>query len=213
VAWNETGDRVPERNLGAFAGWSTGNDFGVESPRHPHSIQHCCTGNSSRAVYYVWEHILRCKDGKLSVNLLLNRASEWADVYSHIPYQGKVEINIKKPLAGVLVRMPEWVPANSPDVRARTQAARRNFGWHGRYLNLGGARPGEVITVTFPIPQRQTTETIGNVSYKLRLKGNTVVSIDPPGQNGPLYEREYYLQDRAPERRVQRFVAGGPLSW
>ena len=34
VAWNETGDHVPERNIGAFAGWSTGNDFNVESPDH-----------------------------------------------------------------------------------------------------------------------------------------------------------------------------------
>jgi hypothetical protein len=213
VAWNETGDRVPERNVGAFAGWSTGNDFGVESPRHPHSIQHCCTGNSSRTVYYIWEHIVDWEKDRLRVNLLLNRASEWADIYSHIPYQGKVEIKVKKPLASVLLRVPEWVPAHSPEVIARTRAGRRNFGWEGRYLALGDARPGEVIAVTFPISERRTTETIGNVSYRLHLKGNTVVSIDPPGQNGPLYGREYYLAERAPSRKVERFIANEPVKW
>ena len=120
VAWNETGDHVPERNIGAFAGWSTGNDFNVESPDHPFSIQHCCTGNSSRTLYYIWEHIVDYDQGKLRVNLLLNRASAWADIYSHIPYEGKVEVKVKKPLESVLVRVPEWVEGNSPQVVAQS---------------------------------------------------------------------------------------------
>ncbi|HEV2383335.1 MAG TPA: hypothetical protein VG206_26520 [Terriglobia bacterium] len=213
VAWNETGDRVPERNVGAFAGWSTGNDFGVESPAHPHSIQHCCTGNSPRTVYYIWEHILHYDKGQLRVNLLLNRASRWVDIYSRIPYQGKVELKVKAPLDDVLFRVPEWVPSNSPAVAARTQAGSRHFSWNGRYLRLGSARPGDVVSVTFPIPQRRTTETIGNVSYTLHIKGNTVVSIDPPGKNGPLYQREYYLAERAPARTVARFVPDETLVW
>jgi hypothetical protein len=45
-------------------------------------IQHCCTGSSSRSLYYVWEHMLEHKGDELRVNLLLNRASRLADVYS-----------------------------------------------------------------------------------------------------------------------------------
>ena len=70
-----------------------------------------------------------------------------------------------------------------------------------------------MVSVTFPIPQRRTTETIGNVSYKLQIKGNTVVSIDPPGKNGPLYQRESYLAERAPTRTVARFVSDQPVAW
>jgi hypothetical protein len=88
VAWNETGDHVAERSVGAFAGWSTANDFGVETPKHPRSIQHCCTGNSARTMYYIWQNILTYDQGKLRLNLLLNRASEWVDVCSYIPYEG-----------------------------------------------------------------------------------------------------------------------------
>lgn len=213
VAWNETGDHVAERSVGAFAGWSTANDFGVETPQHPRSIQHCCTGNSSRTMYYIWQYILDHDNGRLKVNLLLNRGSEWADIHSHIPYEGKVEIVVKKPLRNVLVRVPEWVPGNSPAVSARSKSGIRQVTWEGRYVNLGAASPGEVLTVTFPIFIRRTTETIGNVRYTLEIKGNTVVSIDPPGKNGPLYQRSYYLASAAPIRKVERFVPEGPIRW
>jgi hypothetical protein len=213
VAWNETGDHVAERSVGAFAGWSTANDFGVETPKHPRSIQHCCTGNSARTMYYIWQNILTYDQGKLRLNLLLNRASEWVDVCSYIPYEGKVEVVVKKPLSAVLVRVPEWVSPSDQEVEVITAAGNRQFTWEGRYLNLGSAKPGEMLTVTFPISTRRTTETIGNVFYTLEIKGNTVISIDPQGKNGPLYERAYFRAHEAPMRKVERFVPDEPVQW
>jgi len=213
VAWNETGDHVPERNIGAFAGWSTANDFTVESPQHPRSIQHCCTGNSARTMYYIWEHSVGYDDGTLRVNLLLNRASEWADVYSHIPYQGRVELKVKKPLRTVLVRVPEWVPSRSAKVTTKVRQKPIPFTWEGRYLNLGNARPGELIVITVPMSKRRVNETIGNVACNLEFKGNTVVSIDPPGRNEPLYQRPQYLASKAPLREIDRFVPKHPINW
>jgi hypothetical protein len=213
VAWNETGDRVPERSIGAFAGWSTANDFTVESPQHPRSIQHCCTGNSARTMYYIWEHILDYEDGRLRVNLLLNRASEWADVYSHIPYENRVELKVKKPLRAVLVRVPEWVRARSPEVAAKFRQRPRPFTWEGRYLNLGSARPGDLLAIILPISTRRASETIGGVAYTLAFKGTTVVNIDPPGKNGPLYRRSRYLASNAPLREIDRFVPQQPINW
>jgi hypothetical protein len=213
VAWNETGDRVAERSIGAFAGWSTGNDFNVESPDHPSSIQHCCTGNSPRTLYYIWEHIVNYDKGKLRVNLLLNRASAWADIHSHIPYQGKAEVKVKKPLESVLVRVPEWVEGNSRQVVAQSSGRQRELRWEGRYVNLGSGKPGDVLAVNFPIPKRRTKETIGAVPYTLNIKGNTVVDIDPPGKNGPMYQRSYYLAQQAPSRKLERFVPDDPIVW
>ena len=214
VAFNETADHVPERSVGAFAGWSAPNDFNIYDPKDfPHSIQHCCTGNMGRALYYIWEHMVHHDQGELRVNLLLNRASEWADVYSHIPYQGKVEVKVKTPLQTVLVRMPEWVTAKDPGLTALTNGHAVNFHWEGRYLNLGSARPGDTIAVNFPIPRRQTKVRIGGVDYTLDIKGNTVVNIDPPGQNGPFYQRSYYLAERAPARKVERFIPADPIVW
>ena len=79
---HSTTDRVPERNIGAFASWPSANDFYVGRGR---GIMHCCTGNGTRALYYVWEHMLTYADGELSVNLLMNRPSRWADVPESYP--------------------------------------------------------------------------------------------------------------------------------
>lgn len=214
VAWNETGDHVPERNMGAFAGLSTGNDFNVFSTdRDSSSIVHCCTGNSMRTLYYIWENMVDFNDGTFRVNLLLNRASPWADVYSHIPYLGRIEVKVKNPLKRVLVRAPEWVNEHSADIVTQNKDQQRPIRWEGRYLNLGNAKPGDLVSVTFPIPQSSRKETIGNTPYTLSIKGNTVVNIDPPGINGPLYQRNYYLTPKAPSRKVERFIPEESITW
>jgi hypothetical protein len=78
-------------------------------------------------------------------------------------------------------------------------------------------RPGAGVagrTYQHPISNLRTygSETIGGVSYKLEIRGNTVVSIDPRGHNGPLYERAYF---RGPVqwREVDRFVPQHTIAW
>ena len=212
VAPNETSDHVAERSVGAFAGWSTGNDFVEPTRMHPSSLQHCCTGNSSRTMYYLWEHILSFANGTLRVNLLFNRASAWCDIHSYIPYEGRVDLKIKKSCDRTLVRMPEWIAGGSEQVSCTVNGRPRSIQWQGRYVEVGHAKPGDTITVKFPISERTVQETIGGVSYKLEIRGNTVLSIDPPGRNGPLYERTYYRQP-VKWRKVDRFVPEREIAW
>jgi hypothetical protein len=208
VAFNETADRLVERNIGTFAGWSSGNEFASQI-----GIQQCCLGNSARALYYVWDRIVQRKGGELRVNLLLNRASKWADVYSYIPYEGRMELKIKQPASNVLVRMPEWINANSRDVLCEVNGTFRSSRWDGRYVNFGEGRLGDVMSVTFPIHTRTVEETIGNVLYTLALRGSTVIAIDPPGKVGPLYNRAYYSTPKAPMRNTQRFISSEEIHW
>jgi len=51
------------------------------------------------------------------------------------------------------------------------------------------------------------TETIGAVEYTLILKGDTVVHIDPPGRNLPLYRREHYRSSEPRTIEVERFLS------
>ncbi len=212
VAPQETSDHVAERCVGAFAGWSTGNDFVVRRPQDINSLQNCCQGNSNRAVYYLWEHILNFTNGTLRVNLLFNRASAWCDIHSYIPYEGRVDLKIKKSCDRTLVRMPEWIAGGSQEVSCAVNGRPRSLQWQGRYVEVGHAKPGDSITVKFPISERTVQETIGGVSYKLEIRGNTVLSIDPPGRNGPLYERTYYRQP-VKWRKVGRFVPERSIAW
>jgi len=206
-----SGDHVPERNLGAFAGWASGSDW-VIGPEQL-MIMQCCNGNSIRALYYLWEHILECKDGRLRVNLLLNRPSPWADLHSYIPYQGLVDVKMKKACAEILVRVPEWVRSGSAEVKIQANGKPRVLKWQGRYVEAGPGLPGDAITVSFPQPTKKVTALLGAVTYTLELKGNTVVSIDPPGKNGALYQRAAYRESRVPWRKVQRFVPETEIVW
>ncbi len=206
-----SGDHVPERNLGAFAGWASGSDW-VIGPEHL-MIMQCCNGNSIRALYYLWEHVLEYKEGRLRVNLLLNRASAWADVHSYIPYQGQVDVKLKKECAGVQVRVPEWISGGSGEVKVQANGKARAVRWQGRYVEVGPGLAGQTLTVTFPQPTRKVTAMLGGVSYKLELKGNTVISIDPPGKNGPLYQRAAYRGNQVLWRKVQRFVPEAEIVW
>lgn len=209
VAFNEISDHAPEMNIGAWSGWAGVNEWATWG-----GIQHCCTGNAARGLYYVWEHIIDHHDGELKLNLLMNRASRWADVYSYVPNQGRVDLKMKEPCKKVSVRAPEWVETGSPQIMCKVNGASREVHWDGRYISVGAANPGDKLTVTFPISERTVKERIGAGTYTLIIRGNTVVSIDPPGENGPLYQgRDKCRTREVAWRNVKRFVSGETIEW
>ena len=208
VAFNETADRLAERCRGSFAGWASANEWATLI-----GIQQCCLGNSSRALYYVWERMLERNGEDLQANLLLNRASPWADIYSSIPYEGRVDFKIKKPCRRLRVRAPEWIESGSQELVCEVNDTPRDLHWEGRYVDAGHVGSGDRVVLTFPIGERTVKETIGDVPYTLTLKGNTVTTIDPPGKIGPMYQRAYYCENQAPWRRVRRFVAESTIDW
>lgn len=215
----QTTDRVPERNLGAFAGWPSANDWYTGGlhyrgyyPEYPGgmAIMHCCTGNATRAIYYAWEHILDYKDGKLRVNLLLNRVSPWADVDSHIPYEGHVDVRVKQG-CDLSVRIPEWVPP--AEVACQVNESRRSPQWEGRYARFGPVQPGDVAAISFPIPLRTEDISVQGSYYKIVRKGNEVVTIDPAGRYCPLYQRAHYRANSVRWRKANRFCAEKTVDW
>ncbi len=195
-----TADRVAERVVGTFAGGSYPNDWAgiFWGP------QSCCAGNGNRTWYHIWENILHHDAGKLRVNLLLNRASQWADVDSHIPYTGQVDVKVKQPVH-LSLRIPEWVTPQQ--ARATVNGQDRTLSWEGRYAQVGEVKPGDVVTMTFPISERPSTQSIQGHRYNLVLKGNEVVSIDPLGETAPFYLRDHYRVNATRWRKIERFVA------
>ena len=208
VSW--TDDDVGRKNIGDFAGWPSPNDFFGHRQAHGGNeiFMHCCSGEGATALYRVWENILDCKDGKLRVNLLLNRASPWADVDSSIPYQGRVDVRVKKPCE-LSVRIPEWVTPG--ETKCRLNGDDRSLSWDGRYAVVGTVRPKDVVALTFPISERTDVVHIQGKQYTLIRKGNDVVHVDPPGKYCPLYQRDKYRDDKVHTKKTTRFVADRQL--
>ena len=205
-------DRIRERMVGSFWGWMRANE-GLEvadtkqGPKLTSSgIMHCCTGNGSRTLYYVWDHIVTKNGDQVRVNLLLNRASRWLDVDSYLPAQGKVVLRIKD-ATKVAVRMPAW--CDPTDVRVTVGDHAFKPVVHGRYLHLSLLKTGDRVTLTFPVPTRVVHRVIGDRPYKLTLRGSTVVEIDPAGVAYRLFDHEH----AAKPVKTSRFISSvdGPV--
>ena len=70
---SETTEKVRESNVGAFTGWASVNDWSENG-----GIMHCCTGNGTRAIYYVWENMLQHEGSKDTARDLIRQAQEQA---------------------------------------------------------------------------------------------------------------------------------------
>lgn len=156
-------------------------------------------------MYYVWNNIIGYHDGELRVNLLLNRASAWADIESHLPYSGRVDIKVKEDCR-LSVRIPEWVAPEDCECT-------HDITFDARYAVVGVVHSGETVTLTFPVIETTHKLTIQKQAYTIIRRGNDVVHIDPPGENCPLYQREHMRTDEAPQRKVTRFVADQNVAW
>ena len=141
---------------------------------------------------------------------MLNRASPWADVDSFIPYEGRVDVRIKK-ACELSVRIPEWVKPE--EAKCQVSGTDRPLSWEGRYAVVGKVEPKDVVTMTFPIFERTDKVKIQGNEYTLIRKGNDVVHIDPPGKYCPLYQRDKYRENKVRTKNVERFVAQQQIEW
>ena len=175
-------------------------------------------------LFYAWDGIVSCEDGSARVNLLLNRASQWLDVHSYLPYEGKVVIK-NKTANEVFVRVPLWVDRKA--VRCTRGRMRLPQLWFGNYLRVRDLKPDDVLTVKFPVVETteewsadEPTETRFEVGerrvHTCRFRGNTLVEMSPPIAPGsPLYggRPARFSLDRAPMRKRTRYVSPVAITW
>ncbi|MBI2841970.1 MAG: glycoside hydrolase family 127 protein [Armatimonadetes bacterium] len=185
----------------------------------------CCSPNAQRALYHVWESILSLDANVMKVNMLLNRASAWADVYSYIPYRGRVDIKMKQPYK-VLVRIPAWT--DKAKVACSVNDKPVDFSWSGSYVDVGKVAKGKTLKVTFPISERTESITVCSTdvqvgedktkteTYTLTFKGNEIVSVLPLSTHKPCYptyQREHYRSDQPRFVKVKRFIPDLLINW
>lgn len=170
-------------------------------------VQTCCLGAGTRGLYLGWCHIVTEKRGRVSVNMLLNRATPWLDVSSYLPHEGRVELDINKDIPELLVRIPEWVPYGAVKITRvkgtdEITCTGREVSWLKRvFMKLGTAQRGEKIIITFPMMERKTIEVASGLEYEVKWRGDDVIHIDPPGTYYPLYNKRK-IYEKVPMREV-----------
>jgi len=223
---NESRESVVERNIGVFLSDSTHPTL---VPEHCFLYTICCTGNCTPAMYYAWESIVRCQNGAAQVNLLLNRASEWLDIDSYLPYEGKVVLH-NKTAKSISLRIPRWVDKNAIAIQSSGRRAKPYL--VGQYLVFDDVRARDILTVTFPVEETTEKYTLkwkqdefwkestnpgsawqalkDPAVYTCTFRGNTLINISPRdlGVGYPLYERDALQRmTKAPLHKVSRYIA------
>lgn len=208
---NRTYYKVADRLKGAFAGYAAPNDFvysGQWGRGHIMDVQTCCLAGGTRGLYNAWSHIVTEKNGRVSINLLLNRITDQLNLMSYLPHEGKVVIQALKPIPELLVRIPQWCPYGAVEVTidsadgTQKKIGGRQLPWLQKYfIKFTGIRPGDAVTVTFPMMERFTTEKAVNLEYRTHWLGDDVVGIDPQGIYYPLYSGKQIF-DKAPMKET-----------
>lgn len=174
---------VEAMTLGAYDSWVMPNGLTGCSEL---GLEGCCTGSAVRAFYLAWSHAIESSGREVKVNLMMSRRSEWVDVMSYQPWEGRLGIVAHKPV-DLLVRMPGWL--NGADIGVSVSGAAGEPRPDGAYLRIDGVSPGARIDLTFAVPEQETEELIRGTVYRLRWRGATLMNIDPPGNIYPIFRR------------------------
>jgi hypothetical protein len=212
-----TSDHVIERTMGGFS-----------SARAPLKINAgmCCCTHGNMGTFYAWDGALRYGEGRVRVSLLLNRASPWLDVDSHLPYEGKLVLR-NKAAREIWVRIPLWVDGKRLQCQVSGKSARPE--WLGRYVRFENIDPGKSVIIEFPVEERTETWTTppnstpilrelpaAGTVFKMKFRGNTLAELTPPLAPGSwLYQQrsEQFRANAAPMKEVTRFVTPFQLRW
>jgi hypothetical protein len=135
---------------------------------------------------------------------LLNRASQWADVASHIPYAGRVEVKVKRPLGALNLRMPYWVQKDKVQCAINGQEA--VFDWRENYVQLSNVAPNSEVVITFPMVEVTEQQESFIFSYQVTFRGNEAINMEPQGKNDPMFIRPHFRSGIAPIVTRTRFI-------
>ena len=149
-------------------------------------MQGCCADSTLRASHAIWTETVTGNEQETRVNLAFNRESPLVRVISSLPHRGELNIEVRK-AREVLVRVPEW--ADKSAVRAFRNRKPIELHWEGSYVRFSNLRPGQQLTITYPLREAEIRERIHGVTYVELWRGNTIVDIQPRGKWIPMYER------------------------
>lgn len=183
------GKPLLERFVGGFGGGDP-DSAGIVYMDKNAVIDACCSANGALTLQRVWRAITTFDGETATVNLLLDRTSDWLDIKCGLPYEGKVEVT-NKTGRRLRIRMPGWVD------RSQTQATRSGrrieAKTEGTYLVVEELDSGTVIELTFDVPTYTNPFSLAGKHFEITMKGSTVVKMQPE-RNDPYIYKLY--QDR-----------------
>lgn len=151
----------------------------------------CCAPEGMRGIYTTWSNIVRVEQAggakTVYVNMCLPIETPSARVISYLPETGRMTVIAREP-ADFRLRPPAWVPKS--EVKAWLGETEVEARWDGAYIAFDGARPGDELTITYPLATYRQQVSIfddPNLVATFTWQGITAVHVDPPGERFPMH--------------------------
>jgi hypothetical protein len=136
------------------------------------------------AFFIAWKNIARFQDGRLYVQMHVDKELPQATIRAYQPFAGKTWIRLRQPLH-LHVRLSEFVDARAVAVTVNGQKKEPLI--ENGYLILHGLPAGTDVVVHYPLPVSEETVSVGNsgyqsYQYRIRWRGATVIAVTPVGE-------------------------------
>ncbi len=170
----------------------------------------CCAPEGMRAIYTCWTNTLEYRTDShahspqrlesisslynpsgVYVNLSFSCDTEWAQVVSHFPREGKLSISAKK-TNHYFIRVPHWALAS--EVKSFVNGVEIAPTWSKQYIHFD-AKVGDELSITYPLIS--FTQEVGglwgidakrpDLVMKFEWLGNMVIAADPPTHKTALF--------------------------
>jgi hypothetical protein len=192
-----TWDRVGERMIGGYAGWSSPTHIlaaketlnslwgGEELRNKTRAFQNCCGGSGTHGFYIAWKNSAIFKDDCLYINLYFDKLLNEAEIRCYEPFKGLIEIMLKKD-CNVRVRIADHIDRQTIKVTKNSDIIEPVI-W-GNYIELNRCTADDIIKFSYDLKTYEEEVEIGNdgfLKYKYCVKwiGSTVTEIIPIGNN------------------------------
>ncbi|MCX6049773.1 MAG: hypothetical protein NT075_32130 [Chloroflexi bacterium] len=155
-------------------------------------IEACCIGGGLRALYHVWRGAISETSDTTQVHLGFSRATPHVEVIGHEPWRGRIDVQMRTPRR-LAIRAPGHATLEQVTLLRDGQPVKPT--WMGRYANFDSLEAGQVVTLIYPLQERQANYEIAGQPYTGWWRGATMLEIQPPGEGYPIYQRRHLVTD------------------
>jgi hypothetical protein len=152
----------------------------------------CCPPEGMRAIWEAWQGVVETTADGVQVNLCLTRDHPAARVLAYRPEAGRLDVTAKQ-AGSYRLRPPAWAARDAVQLRRNRQPVALDWGGPAAaYVQCPDVRPGDELTLTWPVPRFTQTFTPQSVPGRtspltVRWVGNEVVGVEPRGKHLPMF--------------------------
>jgi len=147
-----------------------------------------------QALHDLWLYATILNERGLWINLHFSLETKDAKIESLLPFKGYLKI-VPKQTTEIFIRKPSFTDYG--EINVKVNGFTKMPGEERDFLYLEGIEENSVIEVSFPLKMYTLKEEIFGEIYETLWISDTVIDINPPGKDYPLYSNRRIILEKA----------------